>query len=123
MKIQFKKLDHVQICIPSGAEAQAREFYGELLGLAETTKPEPLRAGGGMWFQIADIQLHVSIEDHQSQSKRHPAFAVESIAAVRAYLEQNGVRTRDEVQLEGVKRFSFFDPFDNRIELLEKTKS
>ncbi|MDQ3754632.1 MAG: VOC family protein [Acidobacteriota bacterium] len=123
MKIHFKKLDHIQICIPTGAEAQAREFYGKLLGLAETVKPEPLRASGGMWFQIADIQLHVSIENHQSQSKRHPAFEVENIEAVRAYLEESGVRTRDERQLEGVKRFSFFDPFDNRIELLEKATS
>jgi len=123
MKIHFKKLDHIQICIPTGAETQAREFYGELLGLAETAKPEPLRANGGMWFQIADIQLHVGVENNQSPSKRHPAFEVEDIEAVRAYLEQHGVQTRVENQLTGIKRFSFFDPFDNRIELLEKTTS
>ncbi|MGH9943168.1 MAG: VOC family protein [Pyrinomonadaceae bacterium] len=121
MKIRVKRLDHLQICIPPGGDAQAREFYGRLLGLEEIAKPELLRKSGGMWFQIADIQLHVGIEDGQSRSKRHPAFEVEDIEAVRAYLEANGVRTRDEIQLTGVKRFSLFDPFDNRIELLEKT--
>ncbi|HEX8072119.1 MAG TPA: VOC family protein [Pyrinomonadaceae bacterium] len=121
MRPNFKRLDHVQLCIPPGTEAQARAFYGGLLGLAEIEKPAPLRANGGMWFQIADIQLHIGVEADQSKSKRHPAFEVEDVAGVRRYLEAHGVRTRDEPQLAGVARFSFFDPFDNRIELLERT--
>ncbi|MDT5293611.1 MAG: hypothetical protein QOJ76_491, partial [Acidobacteriota bacterium] len=67
--------------------------------------------------------LHLGVEDGVASSKRHPAFEVEQVAAVRAYLEQNGVRTKDEPDLPGIKRFSFFDPFGNRIELLEKTES
>jgi catechol 2,3-dioxygenase-like lactoylglutathione lyase family enzyme len=121
MKINFRRLDHVQLCIPPDAEERAREFYGGLLGLAEIEKPAPLKARGGLWFEIADIQLHVGVERDQGKSKRHPAFEVENVEAVRSYLEQNGVRTRDEISLAGIKRFSFFDPFDNRIELLEKT--
>jgi catechol 2,3-dioxygenase-like lactoylglutathione lyase family enzyme len=120
MKINFKRLDHVQVCCPPGAEARAREFYGGLLGLRELEKPAPLKGRGGLWFEIADIQLHVGAEDSAGKSKRHPAFEVEDVEAVRSYLEANGVRTRDEPQLEGVRRFSLFDPFDNRIELLEK---
>ena len=121
MKINFQKLDHLQLCIPPDAEEQAREFYGRLLGLAEIEKPAPLRANGGLWFEIADIQLHIGVERDQSKSKRHPAFEVEQVEAVRSYLEASGVRTRDEPALAGIKRFSFFDPFDNRIELLERT--
>jgi catechol 2,3-dioxygenase-like lactoylglutathione lyase family enzyme len=121
MKIKIKRLNHVQLCVPPGAEPEAREFYGQLLGLAEIEKPAPLRANGGLWFEIADIQLHIGVERDQSKSKRHPAFEVENIEAVRSYLEANGVRTKDEISLEGIERFSFFDPFDNRIELLEKT--
>jgi catechol 2,3-dioxygenase-like lactoylglutathione lyase family enzyme len=79
-----------------------------------------LRASGGLWFEIADIQLHIGVEREHSKSKRHPAFEVENIKAVRRYLETNGVPTRDEKSLAGIERFSFFDPFDNRIELLEK---
>jgi catechol 2,3-dioxygenase-like lactoylglutathione lyase family enzyme len=121
MKINFKRLDHVQLCVPPGAETQAREFYGILLGLAEIEKPEPLQGRGGLWFQIADIQLHIGVEADHSRSKRHPAFEVENIETVRKHLETNGVRTRDEIPLAGIRRFSFFDPFDNRIELLERT--
>ena len=123
MKINFKRLDHVQVCIPRDAEAQARAFYGGLLGLEEIEKPEVLKKNGGLWYKIADIQLHVGAEDAVAPSKRHPAFEVEQVAEVRAYLEQSGVRTKDEPQLSGVERFSFFDPFGNRIELLQKTKA
>jgi catechol 2,3-dioxygenase-like lactoylglutathione lyase family enzyme len=121
MKINFKRLDHVQLCYPCDGEALAREFYGALLGLTEIEKPAPLKASGGMWYEVADVQLHLGVEDAAAKSKRHPAFEVENVASVRKFLEENGVRTRDEKDIEGVKRFSFFDPFDNRIEFLERT--
>jgi len=122
VKINFKRLDHVQVCVPLGAEAQAREFYGGLLGLEEIEKPEVLRANGGMWYRVGDVQLHVGVEDAVAPSKRHPAFEVERVEEVRTYLERNGVRTKDEPWLPGVKRFSFFDPFGNRIELMERAQ-
>ncbi len=124
MKIKFGRLDHVQVCIPRGTEARAREFYGGLLGLEEIEKPEVLKGNGGMWYGVADVQLHVGVEDAVAPSKRHPAFEVEDVTGVRTYLEQSGVRTKDEPDIPGVvHRFSLFDPFGNRIELLEKTES
>jgi catechol 2,3-dioxygenase-like lactoylglutathione lyase family enzyme len=124
MLITFKRLNHVQVCIPRGAENEAREFYGGLLGLEEIEKPEVLRANGGMWYNLADVQLHIGVEDAIAKSKRHPAFEIENIAEVRAYLERNGVRTKDEETIPGVvARFSFFDPFGNRIELMERIEA
>ena len=43
MKIQFKRLDHVQLCIPEGEETEARKFYCDLLQLDEIEKPEYLK--------------------------------------------------------------------------------
>jgi catechol 2,3-dioxygenase-like lactoylglutathione lyase family enzyme len=124
MKIQFKRLDHVQVCIPKGAEPQARDFYGRLLGLEEIEKPEALRKNGGLWYSVAGVQLHVGVEDVVAPSKRHPAFEVEDARGVREYLVENGVGTKGEPDIPGVVyRFSLFDPFGNRIELLEKTTS
>jgi catechol 2,3-dioxygenase-like lactoylglutathione lyase family enzyme len=120
LKINIKRLDHVQLCVPRDGEERAREFYGRLLGLKEIEKPAVLKPRGGMWFEIADVQLHIGVEDVVAKSKRHPAFEVENVESVRKFLEQNGVRTRDEPDIAGVRRFSFFDPFDNRIEFLEK---
>jgi catechol 2,3-dioxygenase-like lactoylglutathione lyase family enzyme len=120
MKIRIKRLDHVQLCIPSGEEAKAREFYGGILGLEEIEKPDALKGRGGMWYKIADIQLHIGAEEAQSTSKRHPAFEVEDLEGIRSYLRGHGVRISEEVAIPGVERFSFFDPFGNRIEFAER---
>src|SRR5207342_1796511 len=71
-------LDHVQLAAPSGSEDDARRFYGELLGMAELRKPDPLRARGGVWFSCGDDhQLHVGIaEPFAPASKAHPALLV-----------------------------------------------
>ncbi|MBA3767780.1 MAG: VOC family protein [Acidobacteria bacterium] len=120
MRIRIKRLDHVQLCIPLGEEAKAREFYGGILGLEEIEKPNALKKDGGMWYRIADIQLHISIEEPHTTSKRHPAFEVEDLDGIRSYLPAHGVRIREEVGVPGVERLSFFDPFGNRIELIER---
>jgi catechol 2,3-dioxygenase-like lactoylglutathione lyase family enzyme len=121
MNIRVKRLDHVQICIPFGAEEEARAFYTDLLGFTEIEKPDSLKANGGLWYQVGDIELHIGVEDRDGyNSKSHPAFEVENIDEVRRYLEENGVPTKDEKPISGVKRFSFRDPFHNRIEFLSK---
>ena len=123
MQFKFRRLNHVQIIIPAGAdaEAQAREFYAGLLGLSEIPKPEPLRANGGLWFRVADVELHLGVEAGTAKTKRHPAFEVENLEAMRALFTERGVRVKDETRIPGVERFSFFDPFDNRIEVMELT--
>ena len=121
MKIKLKRLDHIQVCIPIGREERAREFYTTVLGLEEIEKPEALKQNGGLWFRLADIELHIGVEPNPAQSKRHPAFEVEDLERIKEYLRKRDVRTQEETPLPGVKRFSFFDPFGNRFEFLEKT--
>lgn len=121
MNIKVKRLHHVQICIPPGAEDEAREFYGVLLGLNEIEKPAQLKKNGGLWFEIGDVQLHIGVEDAPASSKRHPAFEVEDLASVENYLRGRGVKLREETPAPGMDRFSFFDPFGNRFELIEMT--
>lgn len=118
--IQFKRLDHIQICIPKGKENEARRFYTDIIGLTEISKPEQLIHNGGLWYQVADIQLHIGTENEINKSKRHPAFEVFDLEEAKEYLIKHGVQVKDEIQIEGQKRFSFMDPFNNRIELLQK---
>ncbi len=118
--IKFKRLDHVQICIPKGKENKARHFYTNIVGLTEIAKPEALIPNGGLWYEIADVQLHIGTENEPNKSKRHPAFEVINLEEARRHLTRQGVALKDEIQIPGQKRFSFTDPFDNRIELLEK---
>jgi catechol 2,3-dioxygenase-like lactoylglutathione lyase family enzyme len=123
LKVRIKRLDHVQLCIPVGEEEKARDFYTRVLGLEEIEKPAALKSNGGLWFKVADIQLHIGVEDVQGKSKRHPAFEVEDIKGVREYLRGHDVQIKDETVVPGMDRFSFFDPFGNRIEFMEKNGS
>jgi catechol 2,3-dioxygenase-like lactoylglutathione lyase family enzyme len=121
MNIHFKRLNHVQLCIPFGEEERAREFYTQVLGLEEIEKPDVLKPNGGLWFEIADIQLHIGVEEMQGKSKRHPAFEIEGLEEIREHLRANQVKIKEEPSIPGMNRLSFFDPFGNRIELMEKT--
>lgn len=121
MRINVVRLDHVQICIPVGKEEHARHFYTEVLGLKEIEKPDSLKKNGGLWYEVGDIQLHIGAEDiGNNQSKRHPAFEITDLANVKQYLQENGIQLKEEIPIPGLTRFSFYDPFENRIELLEK---
>jgi catechol 2,3-dioxygenase-like lactoylglutathione lyase family enzyme len=114
-------IDHVQVAAPPGSEAQARSFYGEVLGLAEVGKPEALRARGGVWFQCGSQQLHVGIaEPFAPASKAHPALAVAAgdLDQLAARLAESGCTVRWDDAIRGIRRFFTADPWGNRIELV-----
>jgi catechol 2,3-dioxygenase-like lactoylglutathione lyase family enzyme len=115
-------LDHVQVAAPPGCESQARRFYGELLGLAELEKPEPLRAAGGAWFALGAQQLHVGVaEPFAAATKAHPAIRVSDEPQLRklaSRLEAAGAPVRWDDRLPDAVRFYTDDPFGNRLELL-----
>ena len=114
------RIDHIQLAAPQGCEAAARRFYGEVLGLREIEKPEPLRGRGGCWFQIGDHQLHIGVEaDFRPAKKAHPAFAVEDLGNLRERLLAHGVKIMEDDALPNVKRFHAEDPWGNRLEFLE----
>lgn len=118
----IRGLDHVQIAAPAGCEEEARRFFGELLGLAELPKPEPLAARGGAWFQIGAQELHVGVEpDFAPARKAHPALAVDDVDALAERLEGAGVEVRWDDELPGVRRFYAEDPWGNRLEFLQRT--
>ncbi|TLS37717.1 VOC family protein [Pseudalkalibacillus caeni] len=119
MKIDVTRLHHVQVCIPTGKESEARDFYTGILGFEEIEKPDALKKNGGLWYRVGDVELHIGTEPETENSKRHPAFQISQLDEVREYLQQNQIKIKEEIQVPGMKRFSFFDPFNNRIEFLE----
>jgi catechol 2,3-dioxygenase-like lactoylglutathione lyase family enzyme len=119
MRIELQAIDHVQVCIPPGAEADARAFYGGLLGFDEVPKPASLLKNGGMWYRSGKVELHIGLDPVRERTKGHPAFEVKGLRAIRAYLEGHHVPLKEEPLIPGRERFSFLDPWGNRIELLE----
>jgi catechol 2,3-dioxygenase-like lactoylglutathione lyase family enzyme len=118
-------LDHVQVAAPPGCEAEARRFYGELLGLSEVAKPDALAARGGAWFACGAQQLHVGVAgDFAAARKAHPGLRVSDRAELERLAERlahAGVDVRWDDELPGVRRFYADDPWGNRLELLAAT--
>jgi catechol 2,3-dioxygenase-like lactoylglutathione lyase family enzyme len=118
------RIDHIQVAAPNGCEAEARKFYGSILGLTEIEKPAPLRARGGCWFQCGDQQLHIGVEDaFQPAQKAHPAFAVSDLGKLRESLLGHAVKIIEDDSLPEMKRFFAEDPWGNRLEFLERNRT
>jgi len=115
-------IDHVQIAMPPGEEEKARTFYGNVLGFIEIPKPPELARRGGVWFQSRNVQLHLGVEqDFHPARKAHPAFVVDDLDSLIAEVQRTGYETgASQPALDGYKRTHIFDPFGNRIELMEK---
>ncbi len=117
-------LDHVQLAMPSGGEALAREFYSGLLGLTEIPKPPNLAKRGGAWFEGGTLRVHLGVEaDFRPAKKAHPAFLVQHLDAISQHLREAGVPVVTDEPLDGYHRLYVSDPFGNRIELLEPVTS
>jgi catechol 2,3-dioxygenase-like lactoylglutathione lyase family enzyme len=115
-------IDHIQIAIPKEGEEKARGFYIHVLGFVEIPKPAELARRGGAWFQVAGVQLHLGVEaDFRPARKAHPAFLVDNLDELMNKAQSNGFEIdTSQPPLDGYQRAHVFDPFGNRIELMEK---
>ena len=117
--IEFIRANHIHICVPPERLEEAKKFYTDIIGLHEIERPNHLFSSAGHWFTIGDIELHIGVEEKKIKTIRHSAFEVADIAAVKAHLKKNGIEIMEEPRIPGRTRFSFFDPFGNRMELLQ----
>lgn len=114
---QWCGIDHVQVAIPVGSEQRAREFYTGVLGLPETPKPPAMAARGGAWFEAGATRLHVGAEEpFVPARKAHPALLRRDLLA---FIDASGLDATWNDEVPGVTRCHVFDPFGNRIELIE----
>ena len=112
-------IDHVQLAMPAGREAEARDFYSRLLGIPETPKPTELARRGGVWFESGSLKIHLGVEaDFRPARKAHPALLVSDLRALVNRLREAGVDVVDD-PLEGYDRVYVADPFGNRLELMQ----
>ncbi len=118
--MQVLRLDHVQLAMPAGREAEARAFYRDGLGIPEQAKPAHLVGRGGCWFERGELKIHLGVDSaFVAARKAHPAFVVEDLPALVARLEHAGHRVVADEPLAGYARRYVDDPFGNRIELME----
>jgi catechol 2,3-dioxygenase-like lactoylglutathione lyase family enzyme len=120
MTARVVALDHVQLAMPVGREAEAEAFSGDVLEFTVVPKPDPLAARGGRWFASGAAQVHLGVEDDfRPARKAHPALLVEGFDDLVARLDAAGVPWRADTELPGIRRLYVTDPFGNRIEVID----
>lgn len=114
------KIDHVQVAIPWGRVSEALAFYEGVLQFVRIAKPAELSQTGA-WLTQGPVSLHLGEETEFEASRRaHPALLVDNIDELLDNAERGGHPTRIDDGPTGYKRASVFDPFGNRIELMQK---
>jgi catechol 2,3-dioxygenase-like lactoylglutathione lyase family enzyme len=115
-------IDHVLLAMPAGAEEQARAFYTGVLLLQEKTKPPALAQRGGAWFTNGRIEVHLGVEkEFRPARKAHPALIVHDLQGFIERARAFGSELAEDEPLPGYERIFVYDPFGNRIELIEPT--
>lgn len=116
----LKAIHHVQLAMPAGGEDKARAFYHGVLGIPEVEKPENLKPRGGCWFEADGLRIHLGVErDFRPARKAHPAILVDDVDALASTVAKAGYAVKTDEPLEGFLRVYVYDPFGNRIELMQ----
>lgn len=118
--VRVIRLDHIQLAMPPGGEAEAVTFYECLLGISQVPKPSHLADRGGCWFEDGDVKVHLGVDtSFHPATKAHPAFIVDDVRGLAQRLTAAGHRVLDDEPLDGFDRVYVYDPFGNRIELMQ----
>jgi catechol 2,3-dioxygenase-like lactoylglutathione lyase family enzyme len=122
MRLRAKRINHITISMPAGQHAQARAFYGVVLGLKEIPRPDALNSVYDLiWYEFLDILFHLDFTPpwHIPAENRHVAIEVEGLSSLRLYFQSQGAEIREAVVMPDRDRFYLLDPFGNYFELME----
>ena len=116
-------IHHVNVTVPRELEDAAKHFYGIVMGMTEVPKPESSRGRGVAWFQLGELQLHLSIEELEDEHlrRRHVCYTVDDLAAAEQQFRDAGVEIfPDDQPMPGWPRFYVRDPGGNRLEIAQR---
>ena len=111
---------HVQLAMPADGEDDARRFYSGLLEIPEVQKPAELAKRGGAWFETSVVRVHLGVEaDFRPAKKAHPGLLVQNLDSLVMRLRDAGYVVAGAEPMAGYNHVYVYDPFGNRLELLE----
>lgn len=106
--------------MPATREAEAIAFCEGVLGIPRVSKPAHPATRGGCWFERGDLKVHLGVEaEFHPARKAHAAFIVDDLKALAAAIGAAGYKVDIDEPLDGYERVYAYDPFGNRIELME----
>ena len=120
MPLVIESLNHV--AVQTRRLAESRQFYTEVLGAREISRPN--FSFGGAWLFLAGIQIHL-IEQGAPAGRgeidtrgNHFALAVPDVDAAESRLKALGISyTRKLIEDRGVHQIFFQDPDGHTIEV------
>jgi len=124
LHLMITALHHVNVTVSAELESAAKEFYGSVLGLKQIPKPATSRQSGA-WYEIGDVQLHLSVEDEERLlSSRHVCFTVSDLAeAAQRFREAEIEVIADPRPNPRAPRFYVRDPGGNQLEIAQEPMS
>jgi 4-hydroxyphenylpyruvate dioxygenase-like putative hemolysin len=123
----IQSFDHIQLTIQAGQLDAAFVFYVDFLGFTRVPKPLTMRQSGA-WLTSGSVNLHLGETNESNGDEEenlslprnsHPAFRVNNFAQLMETATQKGFKTRVDAGPSGFLRGSVWDPFGNRIELMQ----
>ena len=114
---RIQRLQHVSVPRPPGSADQARQFYGDVLGLEELPLPSTLAHLDLVWYRLGDDELHLFADERAGHPAQHFCLQLEALDGLRERLHAAGVPIGAEPDIPNRPRFTFRDPFGNLIEV------
>jgi len=119
----IQRLQHTSIPMPPGGREEAHRFYTEVMGLKRIPTPASMDSGRILWFAVGndgdELHLFTEVSAHTGMSGTHVCLVVDDLEAMRQKLEAEGIEIGSEPDVPFRPRFSFRDPFGNKIEITE----
>ena len=119
----IQRLHHVSVPMPRTGLADARRFYGEILGLTPITPPSSLGNDSFVWFRVGetDTEVHCFVDEpfQSGCPNQHLCLQVDDLDAFRTRLTEHHVRIEETIGIRNRPRFFVHDPFGNRVEITE----
>jgi len=114
------RFHHVSVNTNSTSLDAMIDFYRDVLGLADVTRPE-IPGIPGHWHAVGDQQLHLVGAPPRGtpidSTGHHYCVAVDDLDAAVAELEERGIEFQRAVQGPGTVQIWIIDPAGNTIEL------
>jgi hypothetical protein len=108
----------------SGGRSARGRSTSIVLGLSEQAMPPNLAKRGVVRFEHGALRVHLGVDqDFRPAKKAHPAFLVEGLQGIIERCKCEGYKAVMDEPLEGYERVYVYDPFGNRLELMEPKAS
>ena len=103
--MKVRAIDHVQLAMPPGREAEARAFYTGLLQIPMSSPNLLISPRAGCWFERGARKIHLGVEKEFAPARKaHPALVIEDLPALADALKARGMRRRRRRSARGLRQ-------------------